>query len=71
MTCKHYLNCRHYCAVTESCDYLINTGERRPCPAADCRGYPIELRRSTSTLLLPGSYIFDPVSGLVRGRLHG
>ncbi len=70
MTCKHYLNCRHYCVVTESCDYLLNTGRRRPHKAALCPGYEKPVVRRVTGLFLPNSIIFDRNSGEVRGRVH-
>lgn len=32
--CKHY-DCYCYCPETETCDFLLITGKRRPCPATD------------------------------------
>ncbi len=70
MTCKHYMNCRHYCVVTDSCDYILNTGRRRPCKAAQCPGYQIQELRRVTGLFLPNSIIFDRNTGAVRGRVH-
>lgn len=70
MTCKHYSTCRHYCVVTDSCDYILNTGKRRPHKAPLCPGYKrSELRRVTG-LFLPNSFIYDRSTGEVRGRVR-
>ena len=71
ITCRHYMNCRHYCEVTDSCDYILNTGRRRPVKPEACPGYPEPAGRRSCGILLPGSYIFDPASGQVRGRING
>ena len=57
--CKHWQSCRHFCALTETCDYLINMGRRRPFPAAACPGYPKESERARINMCLPGSWIYD------------
>lgn len=70
MTCKHYCSCRHYCVVTDSCDYILNTGRRRPHKPELCPGYKRLQLRPVTGLLLPNSYIFDRSTGQVRGRVH-
>jgi len=32
--CRHY-ECYYYAPVSESCDYMLITGKRRPCPPTD------------------------------------
>ena len=68
ITCNHYSNCAHYCAITDSCDYFLDTGSRRPCKAPDCPGYPANTRRGYGAILLPHSLLFD-ARGEVRGRV--
>ena len=58
MTCKHYFTCMHYCALTESCDYLLNTGSLRPHKPENCPGYPVLMPRRIKSIKLPGSYNF-------------
>ena len=70
MTCRNYPRCRYYCAVTESCDYFLETGLRRPVKPPDCPGYPIPEERRQSGLLLPHSLLFDRHTGELRGRVH-
>lgn len=31
--CSCHEDCRHWCADTTSCDYILDTGECRGCPA--------------------------------------
>lgn len=57
--CRHSRSCRYYCQVTHSCDYLVMTGSRRPCPADKCKGYRKSTQRRTTGLALEGSKHFD------------
>ena len=52
MTCKHFYNCAHYCALTDSCDYLLDTKKRRPNKSEFCPGYPFPSQRRFKPLLL-------------------
>ena len=37
--CKHY-GCEYYCPKSNTCDYMLITGERRGCPPTDdCNKY--------------------------------
>ena len=57
--CRHSRSCRYYCQVTDTCDFFVNTGRRRPEPAAQCKGYPRVQQRKTSGIFMPGSYVYD------------
>ena len=49
ITCKH--RCEHNSHSDHSCNYLLDTGHRRPCPPWDCTEYEKGLRRKPNDRL--------------------
>lgn len=56
--CRHKRSCPYYCVHTESCDYLLITGNRRPVPAEECKGYRKQRGRKVTGIVLEGSKFF-------------
>lgn len=62
--------CDYWCIHTETCDYLLRTGERRGCPIDGCTRYkPVE-KKKPKPLQLPTSPLLKKPKELTAKQLQ-